>query len=276
MGIQMTTSTVRGMKVHDATKPGKTVGKAHVFVFHPTQRKVVGFTVKRPDMALMFHRSEAFVPVGSFHVEDRVVMVDAGTLGSGKSACKKLGVDWDECIAWEGLALVTEDGKRVGRVGEVTFDIETGAVTSLRVDRGGANDALLGRVDLDASYVRGFAFGVGDVIESVENDEDDQALRGALVVLPEALETEALGGLAERAGAGCARAASKARAGMDKAREGVERLRPKADDAAVQAGEALSNGAYKVGEQLGRTRGMFAGFKQAYRDALNDEGRKDA
>ena len=47
-------------------KPSKRVGKVRHFVFHPKARRVVGFTVKRPDIALMAHRSDLFVALDGF------------------------------------------------------------------------------------------------------------------------------------------------------------------------------------------------------------------
>ncbi len=268
---QITTSTLRGVKVYDTSKKNKHIGKVHTFIFHPHKRAVIGFTVKRPDRALMFHRSDLFVPFDAFEIKDGELYVDVSTLDSAKSACKKRGIVWDDCIIWEGLSLITEEGTSCGHVGDVTFSLEDGSVQTLRVDKGASNKALLGVIELDASLVEGFKLGVGDKLATVEERDDDEAMRGALLVKPEALEIEAIGGVAEKAGAGYARAAHKVKEGATRAKEAADRAKPKVMDAAAKTEDAVNKGAFKLGEQLGKTRGMFSSFKQAYKEALDDE-----
>lgn len=271
MTRQITTSTLRGVKVCDTSKKNKHIGKVHTFIFHPHKRAVVGFTVKRPDVALMFHRNDLFVPFDAFTIKDGEIYVDTSHLESAKSACKKRGIVWDDCILWEGLSLVTEDGTSCGHVGDVTFSLEDGGVQTLRVDKGASNKALLGVIELDARLVEGFKLGVGDKLATVEEQDDDKVLRGALIVKPEALDVEAIGGVAEKAGAGYARAAHKVKEGASRAKEAADRARPKVADAAAKTEDAVNRGAFKLGEQLGKTRGMFSNFKQAYKDALDDD-----
>lgn len=52
MASQLTTKSLFGRKV--VSSKGKKIGKVRRFVFHPSEKRVVGFTVKRPDAALMF------------------------------------------------------------------------------------------------------------------------------------------------------------------------------------------------------------------------------
>ena len=89
---------------------------------------VVGFTVKRPDIALMAHRSDLFVALDGFEIEDGHILIDPKSSSVGKAACKHLGVSWDECIMWQGLPLMTEAGDRCGFVGDVRFASADGAV----------------------------------------------------------------------------------------------------------------------------------------------------
>ena len=87
-------------------KPSKRVGKVRHFVFHPKARRVVGFTVKRPDIALMAHRSDLFVALDGFEIEEGHILIDPKSSSVGKAACKHLGISWDECIMWQGLPLL--------------------------------------------------------------------------------------------------------------------------------------------------------------------------
>ena len=141
-------------------KPSKRVGKVRHFVFHPKARRVVGFTVKRPDIALMAHRSDLFVALDGFEIEEGHILIDPKSSSVGKAACKHLGVSWDECIMWQGLPLMTEAGDRCGFVGDVRFASADGAVKVVSVDRGKTADILLGYTDIPASLVKGFKLGL--------------------------------------------------------------------------------------------------------------------
>ena len=48
-------------------------------------------------------------------------------------------------------------------------------------------------------------------------------------------------------------------------------MKPAAAEAAHKAGEAMNDGAYKLGVQLSKTKGMFSNFKEEYRRARNGE-----
>lgn len=241
-------------------KKDKRIGKVHSFVFHPRKRAVVGFTVKRPDIALMAHRPDLFVAYDAFDVVKGDLVVSDESASTGKAACKRLGVDWDECVIWQGMPLLTEDGKRLGLVGDVRFCTEDGSVICLMVDRGISADILLGLTELPARYIKGFKLGVGDPL-SLE-DEDDFA-HGAIIVADEALDVASQGGLAEQAGMASAQVA-------DKVSRAVDRARPAANEAVHKAEDAVNKGAYAVGRQLSRTKGMFGRFKEEYRRALEE------
>ena len=247
--------------VYDAAKPNRRIGRVHAVVFHPHRRMVVGFTVRRPDVALMVHRSDLFVAIDRFDEEDGHLLVSDDKASTGNAACRRLGVVWDDCILWQGMSLLTEDGRRLGLVGDVHFRSEDGQVLSLTVDRGATAGALLGIVEIPASYVRGFKTGVGDKLSA---DEGDDFMCGGIIVSEEAFSTAAEGGLAERAGRASAVASSKVSSAVDKAR-------PVASRAARRTEEAINDGAFALGRQLGRTKGMFSSFKEEYRKARYEE-----
>ena len=246
-------------------KPSKRVGKVRHFVFHPKARRVVGFTVKRPDIALMAHRSDLFVALDGFEIVEGHILIDPKSSSVGKAACKQLGISWDECIMWQGLPLMTEAGDRCGFVGDVRFASADGAVKVVSVDRGKTADILLGYTDIPASLVKGFKLGVGD---RLNNEDGEDFLRGAIIVSPEVLEMVPEGGLAEKAGSASAVVNDKA----SRAAANVSaKVKPAAAEAAHKAGEAMNDGAYKLGVQLSKTKGMFSNFKEEYRRARNGE-----
>jgi len=257
-----TISELKRLPVHMASNPKKRIGKVHAFVFHPTKRRVVGFSVKRPDIAWMMHRPDLFVAFDCFEVSEGMLMILDGKKGAvGQSACRRLGIDWDTCVLWQGLPLMTQSSKRLGFVGDVRFRAEDGLVEALLVDRGASADALLGVTEIPGTFVKGFRLGVGDQLNTA--DEND-FLKGALIVSDEVCDLAPAGGLAERAG--------KASAVVNKkVSDAVDKARPVAADAAHKTGEAVNRGAYAVGRQLHRTKGMFSAFKEEYQRARHGE-----
>lgn len=255
---------LQGVPVHTAGKKQKRIGKIHSFIFHPRRRYVVGFTVKRPDIALMVHRPDLFVAFDGFDVQDGMILVSEEKATTGQAACKRLGVSWKECVIWQGLPLLTEDGKRCGLVGDVLFSTEDGSVKSLFIDKGTGAGALLGVTKIPASYIKGFKLGVGDRLNSISEDE---SLYGAIILSNEAAQFKPEGGLAERAGKASAVVTTKASSAVNKAK-------PVVSDVAAKTGDAVNKGAYALGKQLGKTKGMFSAFKEEYKKARygeNDE-----
>lgn len=239
----------------------KRVGKIHAFIFHPHERRIIGFTVKRPDVALMFHRADKVVPFDGFDIEEGQVRVNASQVASGPAVCKRFGVSWDECVVWRGMPLVSESGTPCGYVGDVEFSTGDGQVLSLTVDRGKSAEVLLGITAIPASMVRGFRFGVGAPLDAVSENEGPL---GAIVVSDEALALKAQGGAAEKAGAASAKAAHA----LGKARS---KLEPKQDAALQKADETLSKGAFALGSHLAKTKGMFASFKEEFNKASKSD-----
>lgn len=273
------TKDLSGMRVYSAKGAGRTggghsLGKVRHAVFHPRKRRVLGLLVKRPDALLMFHRHDLFVPLGTFDIRDGGIYPNENAQSEGKDLFKRLGISWDSCVLWAGLPVMAEDGTVLGTVRSARFDARTGDVESIEVEQGLAAKALLGRLTVPAEMVRGFRRGVGvelaasDDVQDVEGepgtelaDPDVDASRGALVVSDEAKALVAEGGMAEKAGRASAVAADT-----------VERkVKPAASQAAEKTGEAVNAGAFALGRQLGRTKGMFSEFKQEFDKARRDD-----
>lgn len=238
----------------DATKR---VGKVRNFVFAPKGRRCVGFLVKRPDVALMFHRKDMFVGVNGFDIVDgRIVVRDADD-ATDKGACKALGINLDECVLWIGLPVMCDDGTNFGLVGSVEFNGDTGEVLTLVVDGGMTANALLGTRHIPASEIKGFRFGMGAALNQYEVDDEEDIIRGAILVKDSAKEIEAEGGLADAAGAATAVV-------VDKAKNAWESSKQPMAEAAHAAGEAATKGAYATGRQIKAASGMFSAFKEEY------------
>ena len=269
------------------------IGKVRRFVFHPTEKRVIGFIMKRPDMAMMFHRPDQFVAIDRIEVVEGGVIVEDAPDSFDQKACRRFGVEWAKCLLWLGMEIITESGESLGRVGDVFFEPHTGRVAYLRRDEGATARWILGVEEVPASMIRGFRFGVGSQMADYENDEagaeeddtpEEEAENfGAIVVLDAVRDLDSHGGLAEKAGAASVRAANKGKEALNRAKEQGVEMAEKAKEAAREktgvtvenlgekAGDALNKGAFATGRQIGRAKGMFAGFMDEYRKARNGE-----
>ncbi|NPD31083.1 PRC-barrel domain protein [Eggerthellaceae bacterium zg-1084] len=259
--LPSTTDELAGLRV---IVPGKgdrlkRVGKVRRFVFHPHERRLLGMLVKRPDLALMFHRRDLFVALDGCQMEDGLLVVGERADASGPAAERGLGVDFRRCVLWVGMPVVAECGTWLGTVGNVGFDPETGAVTFVDVADGAMNDAIVGVRTLPAELVRGFSTGVGAALSAegaaLSGDEGGEEMRGAILVDDRALAIPTQGGAADAAGRAAARAA--------------DQVRPVVDGAVQAAGKAVDEGARLTGRQIGRVTGMFSAFRDEYRKAAD-------
>lgn len=271
MPTTMTTKALVGMRVVDAKK-GKRIGKVRTFVFHPTERRCIGFLVKRPDAAMMFHRKDLFVALSGYHVDDGQIVVHDDSSASDKGAIRDLGVNLDACVIWAGMPVVVKSGECLGFVSEVSFDGETGVVESLVVENGATSDLLLGKRTVPARLVKGFRTGYGTPLvqsgDSAAGEIPEDAERGAILVSDEALETSVEGGAAAAAGKATAVVTHKVKKGAARAKVAAsakaEKAKPTAQAVAKKTGEAVEAGSFAVGKQLGKATGMFAAFKEEF------------
>ena len=284
----ITTDKLVGTKVFGGKNGTQRIGKVHCCVFHPTEKRCIGFLIKRPDLLLMFHRSDSFVTLDGFTWnDDGAIVLNSERGTTGESVCKRMKIDWEECVLWVGLVLCTEDKQTLGYVGSVEFDQETGEVTRVFVDSGSTAGVLLGTRELPVDMIKGFKRGIGSPLSSYEKQcaqEDinaptrrEMALTeevsefGAILVANEAKDIEATGGLAEKAGQATAVAGAKAKAAVDNAADSVKKAaqnaKPSVQKATKAAGEAVNKGAYVTGRQIGRTKGMFSAFKEEFNKA---------
>lgn len=264
----ITTKELSGMRVVGGKQGTKHIGKVRSFVFHPKEKRVVGFVVKRPDFLWMFRRKDLFVAIHGYDIEDGRMVVNNEPTATNRAACKELGVDWDSCVLWIGLPVMTESGDALGVVGSVTFDPKTGAVHSLTTDSGATANALLGKREIPANLVQGFKRGMGVALsqpgeKGSESTEPAEVSLGAILVAEEACNVATEGGLAEKAGEATAVV-------VDKASTAVNKAKPVASAAAKKTGKMVSKGAYATGKQIAATKGMFSAFKEEYNKARRD------
>ncbi len=265
----ITTKELTGTRVIGGKKGNKRIGKIRRFVFHPKEKRVIGFVVKRPDLLWMFHRADQFVPIDGYDLVDGRVVLRPDAATSGKAACKAMGLNWDDCVIWMGLPVMTESGQSFGYVGDVTFNRLTGTVDSFETDSGAASNALLGKRSIPASMIRGFRRGMGAAVAPMgaEGVESDDVQLGAMLVADEVAQLDSEGGVAEAAGQATAVAVDKVQSTVDKAKPAVSK-------ATAAAGEAVNKGAYATGRQISRSKNMFKDFKSEYDKAVAPSGQK--
>ena len=270
----ITTKSLVGLRAVTQAK-GRKIGKVRHIVFHPSQKRVVGLMVKRPDAALMFHRKDLFVALGGFDNENGQLVVHEDSGATDKGAAKALGVDLDECVIWVGMPVLTKSGDFLGYVDTVTFDAETGDVHALTTENGAADAVILGKRSIPAQLVKGFKRGQGIHLAPIgvpsAIEESDESQTGAILVSDEALQATSEGGVAAAAGKATAQVTHAAKKRVVKVKRSVddqvERVKPTAQKVAARTSEAAQAGTFAVGKQLGRASGMFSAFKEEFEKA---------
>lgn len=281
-GDRFSTSELSGRRVYES-RPRKQdpdsvkkLGRIRSFVFHPKKAMVVGFLIKRPDVALMFRREDMFVAYNGFVVfdSDQAIVVRDEAWAKGAGACKALGIKLDDCVIWQGLPVMTQDGQKLGYVGDVIFSSDDGAVLQLTISQGSTANTLLGQRTVPGSAILGFKRGIGEAL-SADGGASDAGELGALLVDDSARAADMTGGIAEKAGAGTAIAKDRAtkayRKVVKKAAPAVKEAGGAASKAAKVAGKAVNAGVYATGKQIGRAEGMFSKFKENFKSAMNGE-----
>ena len=243
----------------------KKFGRVHNLVFSPDSRRVVGMMVKRPDIAGMVKQKDRFVPLDAMEVCEGGVLCRGEKADFDDAACKRLGLDLDSCIVWEGADVLTESGKKLGYVMDARFDMTTGEVDCFCAQEGSTASALVGTFDIPAAWVCGWR-------------------AGRMIVSDDASTLELSGGLAGRAGEGYAAAKESAKRTAAKVDEKASAAVDKGSHAlggaigrAKVAGKRMAkeNGVPSSGKevgravskQLGKTKGMFSGFMREFKDA---------
>ena len=198
----------------------------HAAVFTPDGKHVAGFTIKRPDVAGMVKRADAFLARDSLKVlDEKTVLVTRPEDGLDEAALRRLDLDWDRCIMWSGMDAKTTAGKPLGYVSDAEYDEGSGAVTRFFTADGGMARALIGSFVITPDMVRGYR-------------------DGFMIVEPGDKSVQLDGGLAGAAGEGYARA----KAGASEVGKKV----------GAAAGEAVDKGSFALGRVLGKAKRAIA------------------
>ena len=251
----LTTKEVRGVRVCRPNRPGKEytkdgmprhkrkIGKIYKTVFSPDGLRVVGFIVRRPDLLWMIKRPERFLAIDAYDIQDGLIVPSKGADSWDERAIKRLGVDWDTCILWEGIQVKTPDGTDIGHVDEISFDEETGELNSLFLDDGGTARALIGSIEIPHNLMIGYK-------------------KGVLLVQPEAAKLLPSGGLAAKAGTATAQMSQGVKKGAQQAGKTV--------------GKAVDKGSYGLGKLIGRAKGAVTGARDEFKRETGGSAQKAA
>lgn len=221
----------------------KKLGRVHQLVFSPDSRYVVGFMIKRPDIAGMIKQDDRFVALDAIEVREKAVVCSDEKGAFDKDAVKRLGLDFDHCIIWEGCDVKTQSGQYLGYVMDACFDSATGAVDYFAAQEGSTASALVGNFEIPAAWLIKY-----------EN--------GCMIVRDEAADLELSGGIAGKAGEGYAVAKDKAKAGVAKADE--------------VASKAVDKGSHALGGVIGRAKQGFEETASSFKEGMGESEAKPA
>lgn len=212
------------------------IGKIHLTVCSPSGKRVVGFLIRRPDIAGMIKQKDAFIALDSFAVCDYGLVATRGDESFDDAARERLHLPWDKCIIWAGMDAKTTNGRELGWVNDFSFDAKSGKIQTFFVGDGGVASSLVGFVEVPSDMLRGY-----------EN--------GFMLLDPEAAKLALDGGLAAKAGEGYAKAKIEGKAAGKKA--------------AKVAGTAVEKGAYGLGRLIGKAKRSIEEYQ---RDDEETEG----
>ncbi|MGN0076857.1 MAG: PRC-barrel domain containing protein [Parafannyhessea sp.] len=197
------------------------LGKVHMAVFSPDGTTVVGFTVKRPDIAGMVKRPDFFMARDAFGTVEKGLLLKDEKDGVDDRARERLGIDWDACIMWTGMDAKTSDGRELGYVNNAIFDPKNGAVQKFCVGDGSVAQSLVGSLEIPVSMVQGYH-------------------KGYMIVDPAAADLKLSGGAAAAAGEGYAKAKIAGKKAGEKA--------------GAVAADAIDKGSFALGKALGKAK----------------------
>ena len=242
----------------------KKIGKVRSVVFAPDGRRVVGLLIKRPDIVGMIKREDAFLALDAFVVAGKGIHVTREEDGLDEAARRRLGIEWDCCLLWEGMDAQTTDGHDLGYVNDVEFDEHTGSVSRFFVGEGSLSRQLIGSVEIPVTMLRGYR-------------------DGRMLVDAEAASLGVNGGLAGRAGEAAGKVQASARETGDKIATGTVKAVEKGSrgvgkmigdtkrayqrEAGTPKKPSEGQAARTLGRQLGKVGSLFDSFADEYKKA---------
>jgi sporulation protein YlmC with PRC-barrel domain len=226
---------------------GSAIGTLQRLLLHPSgEPVVVGASVRPPTALVVVERRETYVPLSALDFSANGVATVLAKLPKVRASADAFGLDPDLTVIWTGMPVAGPSGAPVGIVGDFTFDAETGAVTSIKVDGGAVANAAYGKLDVPADAIVGYA-------------------AGAVRILLAAPELEASGGVARAAAAAVVGATASIAAISEIAGDAMAKASGTAGRAIKTAGD--SKVMERAAKKAGRTwRDSIAAFRESMDD----------
>ena len=213
------------------------VGKVDDVLFHPTELRVLGISIKpAPSSLTLLQRlllgrpaKQRFARLDELNVsDDGAFVIKRKVARRGKQETAVIeeaatpAITWADTVVFYGMPLYTDEGKRLGRLSDARFNPATGKLHGVELSAGATADVSLGKRVIPAEQVLGF--------RQAETEDEPHCI----VVKQEAAECAHEGGLAARAGVVAAVAGSVA-----------GKLRGKTGKVAAKATRKVSKGVAK-------------------------------
>lgn len=233
----------REMSRFDVVSPkGRRIGRIGDALVHPERHEVLGFSVERPRLLMVWDRRDRFLARDRFERRgDRIVVAkEADTWDS--AAARRFGVPWERTVVWYGMPVRTRSGVKLGLVRDALYDELTGAIEGVGLTAGITADTTLGVRDVPARLVVGFdgeAIVVEDEAAAVDTEGGiaEVAGRGAAVVKAQAGEAAKAAGEAAKVAVKYGTAAAKAAAKSKTGKKAVGWLKAMRDEVADAMGD---------------------------------------
>ncbi|MDO4596697.1 MAG: PRC-barrel domain containing protein [Coriobacteriaceae bacterium] len=251
----MHVSAFQGVKVYRAVpvekrtkkdgtlRPLKKLGRVHLPVFSPDGMRVVGFMVKRPDVAGMIKQEDCFIAIDAIDIQDDQLVVADTRESYDSAAAKRLGVDLDACLVWTGMDVVTASGERLGYCSDAVCDSKTGMLQTICLTPSAASSALIGHMEMPVELLLGYR-------------------HGAMYVEDSAASLGFSGGAAAKA----AEATVHVKTSVKKGAKVIDE----------KGSEAVEKGSRALGKRIGETGQGFKGFSEEFKKAAGTAPSKKA
>lgn len=256
------------------------VGFVDDVLFHPTEPRAVGFSVKPHRVGGIVPLPMRFVLFEATHIDEegRVCVnvdssltekkaVKAARTAWGEKAEKVLCCTWDETVIYYGQLVFTEDGALLGRISDARFDWADGSMNVIQVTDGAVSDLSLGKRAIPGDMVQGYrALHEGVLVDRAAASiaHDGGAARG---VGEAAAAAQEVGKKAVATASDVGKkAATAAVRGAAKASVQVEEAARKA--AQSEAGKKATAAAQEAGK---KARGWAKNFMKEFREGMRDD-----
>lgn len=189
-------SDIEGLKV--TGRKGKLFGRVEHVLFAPTEPRVAGLEIRPPSIGLVIERKPRYLVLEAVERTDEGFAIREGHHGT------KPDFSWDDSVVWRYMPVVSADGRSLGFVKDIEFDLADGCLRRLWLSRGAVDEAAVGGAVVDAVDIDGFDGETVRLLSSADKVTTSggsarTAGRGAAIAKIAAQETakQAVGGAVE-------------------------------------------------------------------------------